>query len=108
LGDPLQDHLDYLAKGVVFDWAHPVVQGILRRKAMGSWYARSKSQGSVLIWKDGAPAPKPVGFKFVGTELLEFHTEFDAHGDGEVWSCYTARSDHPDWNEDTYWPEVTK
>lgn len=82
---------------VVFDWqlATEIVKGYKPIRA----YAASHSQGRVLIWANGQPAPKPA-FKFAGTEVLELII-----GE-EIWNCMEKKSDHPDWNEDTYWPLV--
>jgi hypothetical protein len=96
-----------LEDGVVFDWAHPVVQKmIVERKSKGTWYASSKSQGRVVIWQDDAPAPKPPGFKFAGNEIFELDSGIGAHGDGDIWNCFVKKAEHPEWDADTYWPQL--
>jgi hypothetical protein len=97
-------HID-LRAGVVFNWDHPIVRSLVQRKAKGKWYVRTPSQGEALIWSEGAPAPKP-DFKFAGNEVFELHSGFDSHGDGDVWNCLVPKSDRPEWNEHTYWPET--
>jgi hypothetical protein len=94
-----------LEAGVVFDWKHPVLVGFIKRHMMGTFYASSRSQGTVAIWKDGVPLPKPANFKFAGHEVFELSTGEGPHGEGDVWNCFEEQSTHPDWNEDTYFPE---
>jgi hypothetical protein len=106
LTDYLADLNAELKEGVVFDWDHPVVRSLAARKSKGTWYAGSRGQGRVVIWKDGAPAPKPE-FKFAGNEIFELDSGIGQHGDADIWNCFVSKAEHPDWDENTYWPEAT-
>jgi len=85
-----------LMQGVVFNWN--LAAKLIRTYGAIVAEASIPGVGSVVIWKEGGPAPREP-FEFAGTGVIELRI-----GD-EVWNCITAKTDHPDWNKDTYWPE---
>lgn len=85
-----------LARGVVFNW--DFAARMIR--TYGAYVAEAcrPGRGSVVIWKDGAPAPRAL-FDFTGNDVIELRIG------PEVWNCVTAKEEHPDWDASTYWPE---
>jgi hypothetical protein len=94
----LRDHKAMLEAGVVFDWHFAADQIRIYRAVTAHAHLHAPGEPVVLIWADRKPAPR-VRFPFMGNGVFELYI-----GD-DVWNCFAPRADHPDWDENTYWPE---
>jgi hypothetical protein len=100
-----------MAAGVVFDWdeAAILIYAYNRYGTLGTAYARMCGDGNkqILIWKDGQPAPRPEVFPFISHDCFELYIGSGGGitDDQPIYNCFCPQSDHPDWIENTYWPQ---
>ena len=89
-----------LSDGVVFDWdrAAPLIRAY---RATTAYAAVGGGDPRVAIVKEGKPALREP-FKFAGTSVFELWI-----GD-EVWNCFAPRSEKPEWDEHTWWPDSAR
>ncbi len=96
----------YLEAGVVFDWH--LAADLLRGWCPDVAYVCDYEAEKVVIWKDGHPMI-PEGFSFANQRGFELQIgDGDSHGDCPLYNCECAQSKHPEWNEDTVWPESAR